>query len=213
VPVIDRDSCMHFLKDACKSCENFCGPKAINYEQEDEIVDVEVGAVIMAPGYEPFDARIKEELGYGRYPNVITALEFERVLSASGPFLGKVLRPYDKKVPRKIGFIQCVGSREDPHRYCSRVCCAGALKHALKLKELSPDTDVYVLYRDLRAYGFKEKYYRQARQAGVIFIQYDRDQKPEVVPATGADGAGNVACVKGYDPILGRQRCVFLFPP
>jgi heterodisulfide reductase subunit A len=82
--------------------------------------------------------------------------------------------------PKTVAFIQCVGSREEPHRYCSRVCCAGALKHALKLKSRWPDTNVYILYRDLRAYGFKEKYYRQARQAGIIFVRYDLDAKPIV---------------------------------
>ena len=109
--------------------------------------------------------------------------------------------------PLKLGsvvMIQCVESREEPRNYCSRVCCLSALKHALALKQKNPEIEIYIFYRDVMSYGFSETYFTQARQAGVIFIQYDPKQKPEVVPATQTSAAISVACVKGYDPILGR---------
>jgi len=172
VPVIDRDTCMHFLRDACKSCENFCGPKAINYDQQDEIVDIEAGAVILTPGYEIIDPELKKELGYGRYPNVISSLQFERLLSASGPYMGSVLRPSDLKPPKKLAFIQCVGSRELEHNYCSSVCCMYATKEAIIVKEHEPDTECYIFYIDLRAFGKGfEAYYNRAKELGVTYIR------------------------------------------
>jgi heterodisulfide reductase subunit A len=112
VALIDRKTCMHYLKDTCKSCENFCEAGAIDYEQQDEIEELDVGAVVLSPGFEQFDPDLKKELGYSRYPNVLSSLQFERLLSASGPYLGKVLRISDEKSPGKIAWIQCVGSRE-----------------------------------------------------------------------------------------------------
>ena len=184
VPVIDRDTCMHFLKDACKSCENFCGPKAINYEQQDENVDVEVGAVILTPGYEIIDPEIKKELGYGRYPNVISSLQFERLLSASGPYMGSVLRLSDLTTPKKIAFIQCVGSREIEHNYCSSVCCMYATKEAVIVKEHEPDIDCTIFYIDLRAFGKGfEAYYNRAKELGVKYVRC-RPSSIKEVPAT-----------------------------
>ncbi len=172
VPVIDRDTCMHFLKDACKSCENFCGPKAINYDQEDEIVDIEAGAVVLASGGEMIDPQLKKELGYGRYPNVISSLQFERLLSAGGPHMGKVLRPSDLKPPKRIAFVQCVGSREIERAYCSSVCCMYATKEATIVKEHEPDTDCTIFYIDLRAFGKGfEAYYNRAKEIGVKYIR------------------------------------------
>ncbi len=184
VPVIDRDTCMHFLKDACKSCENFCGPKAINYEQQDEVVDIEAGAVILASGYEIIDPELKTELGYGRYPNVISSLQFERLLSASGPYMGKVLRPSDRQMPKKIAFIQCVGSREIEHNYCSSVCCMYATKEAVIMREHEPDTECTIFYIDLRAFGKGfEAYYNRAKELGVKYIRC-RPSTIKEAPAT-----------------------------
>ena len=184
VPVIDRDTCMHFLKDACESCENFCGPKAINYDQQDEVVDIEAGAVILASGYEIIDPELKKELGYGRYPNVISSLQFERLLSASGPYMGSVLRPSDLKTPKKIAFIQCVGSREIEHNYCSSVCCMYATKEAIIVKEHESDTDCTIFYIDLRAFGKGfEAYYNRAKELGVKYIRC-RPSSIKEVPAT-----------------------------
>ncbi len=184
VPVIDRDTCMHFLKDVCKSCENFCGPIAINYEQEDEIVDIEAGAIIMASGGEITDPQLKQELGYGRYPNVISSLQFERLLSAGGPHMGKVLRPSDFKPPKKIAFIQCVGSREVEHNYCSSVCCMYATKEAIIVKEHEPDTQCTIFYIDMRAFGKGfEAYYNRAKEMGIKYIRC-RPSSIKEVPTT-----------------------------
>jgi len=163
---------MHFLKDACKSCENFCGPKAINYDQEDEILDINAGSIIVTAGGEIIDPKSKEEFGYGRYPNVVSSLQFERLLSAGGPYLGKVLRPSDVKPPRKIAFIQCVGSREAGRMYCSSVCCMYATKEAIIVKEHEPETDCTIFYIDIRAFGKGfESYYNRAREIGVKYIR------------------------------------------
>lgn len=172
VPVIDRETCMNSLNDVCKSCENFCGPKAINYDQHDEFIDIEVGAAILASGGEIIDPEIKEELGYGRYRNVVSSIQFERLLSASGPHLGHVLRPSDQKKPKKIAFIQCVGSREINSQYCSSVCCMYATKEAVIMKEHEPDTDCTIFYIDLRAFGKGfEAYYNRAKELGVKYIR------------------------------------------
>jgi heterodisulfide reductase subunit A-like polyferredoxin len=164
-------------------CVEACQARAINHQQTPRTEALEVGAVILAPGLRPFDAKLKPEYGYGRYPNVITSLEFERVLSATGPCGGHVQRPSDGQEPKKIAWIQCVGSREPKHPYCSRVCCGEAIKNALKIKEIRPQARVFILYRDMRTYGLKEIYYKKARDLGVQFIRFEPERKPEVTPA------------------------------
>ncbi len=136
-PYIDEQYCLHFQQDACGICNEVCGQKAIDYDQEARTVDLNVGAVVLSPGYDLFDPAGKPELGYGRYPNVITALQFERILSPSGPFAGHVQRPSDASRPRRIAFIQCVGSRDHEHDYCSSVCCMYATKEAIIAREHS----------------------------------------------------------------------------
>ena len=171
--VIDRDSCIHLKYGACGICQEVCEAKAIDYEQKPETLELNVGAIVLAPGYEIFDARIKPELGYGRFPNVITALEFERILSASGPYSGRVLRPSDGHEPKRIAFIQCVGSRDSERDYCSSVCCMYATKEALIAKEhLGEDLQCDIFFMDLRAFskGF-EQYYRRAQELGVRYIR------------------------------------------
>lgn len=172
VAVIDRNTCMHFLKEVCKSCENFCDAKAIRYDQEDELIDLDVGAVILAPGYELFDPDLKKELGYGRYLNVISSLQFERILSASGPYMGKVVRPSDQMPPRKIAFIQCVGSRDTERNYCSTVCCMYATKEAIIAKEHEPELECHIFFIDMRAFGKGfEAYYERAKELGVKYTR------------------------------------------
>ena len=170
---IDERYCVHMLKDECGVCKEFCEAEAIDYEQKEKKSELNVGAVILSPGFEIFDAKIKEELGYGLYPNVVSSIEFERILSASGPFAGKVLRPYDKTEPRRIGFIQCVGSRDVDRDYCSSVCCMYATKEAIIAKEhVGEDLECDVFYMDMRAYskGFDE-YYQRAQELGVDYIR------------------------------------------
>ena len=184
VAVIDRSTCMHYLNDTCKSCENFCEAGAIDYEQQDEISEVDVGAVVLSPGFEQFDPDLKKELGYSRYPNVLSSLQFERLLSASGPYLGEILRPSDEKHPKKIAWLQCVGSRDVDCNYCSSVCCMYATKEAIIAKEHQPDLDCTIFYIDMRAFGKGfDAYYERAKELGVRYIRC-RPSSVKEVPAT-----------------------------
>jgi heterodisulfide reductase subunit A len=171
-PVIDRDNCVHFLTGACKTCETFCPAGAIDYGQEDEVVEIDAGAAILAPGYCQFDAGQKLELGYAWYPNVLTSLQFERLLSASGPYGGHIVRPSDHKEPQRVAFIQCVGSREEEHDYCSSVCCMYATKQSIIAMEHQPGLSCEVFYMDMRAFGKGfELYYERAKELGVTYTR------------------------------------------
>ena len=172
VPVIDRENCMYFLTGACKACEVFCPAGAIDYSQEDEVAEIDVGAAILSPGYCVFDAGRKLELGYAWHQNVITSLQFERILSASGPYGGKIVRPSDKNTPKKIAFIQCVGSRDAERNYCSSVCCMYATKEAIISKEHEEDLECNIFYMDMRAFGKGfDTYFERAKELGVIYTR------------------------------------------
>ena len=168
----------------CLLCVVACEAKAINHEMpKEEKQVINVGAVILAPGFELFDADTKKELGYDRYPNVVSSLQFERILSASGPYQGQVLRPSDNKHPHKIAFIQCVGSREVDHNYCSSVCCMYATKEAIIAKEHQPDLECHIFYIDIRAFGKGfEQYYERAKEIGVKYTRC-RPSNIKEVPA------------------------------
>ncbi len=169
----------------CHLCATACQANAIDYTQSAQTQELKVGAIVLAPGYEIFDARLKKDLGYGRFPNVLTALEFERILSASGPYSGHVLRPFDRQEPKRIAFLQCVGSRDFEHDYCSSVCCMYATKEAIIAKEhLGEGLRCDVFFMDLRAFskGF-EQYYHRAQELGVRYIR-SRVPKIEEVPGT-----------------------------
>ncbi len=184
VAVIDRQTCMHYLRGVCKSCENFCQAQAIDYDQEDQVEELDVGAVVLSPGFEQFDPDLKKELGYSRYPNVVSSLQFERILSASGPYLGEILRPSDQKHPKKIAWIQCVGSREVDYNYCSSVCCMYATKEAIIAKEHEPELDCTIFYIDMRAFGKGfDAYYERAKELGVRYIRC-RPSAVKEVPAS-----------------------------
>ncbi len=170
---IDERYCVHKLKDECKICEQVCEADAIDYSQEAQTMTLNVGGIVLSPGFELFDARKKEDLGYGAYPNVVSSIEFERILSATGPWLGKILRPSDQSEPKRIGFIQCVGSRDCDHDYCSSVCCMYATKEAIIAKEHAGEDlecDIYIM--DMRAFskGFDE-YYEKGKELGVQYIR------------------------------------------
>ncbi len=172
-PMIDKEKCIYLKYEECKICETVCEAKAINYEQEEEKIELNVGAIVLSPGFELFDPKIKPELGYGLFPNVITSLEFERILNASGPFSGHVLRPSDRQKPKRIAFLQCVGSRDCDRDYCSSVCCMYATKEALIAKEhVGGNLECDIFFMDIRAHGKGfDEYYQRAINNGVNYIR------------------------------------------
>jgi homotetrameric NADPH-dependent glutamate synthase len=175
----------------CHECEERCTAKAIDYEMQDEYVDLSVGAVVFAAGYDLFDPSVQYELGYRKYPNVVDSLEFERILSATGPYQGTLLRPSDLTPPQKIAFIQCVGSRDPKHDrpYCSSVCCTYAIKEAMIAKEHSTiPLDITVFFMDIRTHGKDfDKYYERAKGAsGIDFV------RSKVYSIEAADSTGNL---------------------
>jgi len=170
-PVIDRDSCIHFKTGGCKVCEKVCEVKAVNHAQEDVVENIEVGAVILATGFQQFDAKRVSEYGYGVYPNVLTGLEFEKMNSASGPTGGQIMLQ-NGQAPKSVGIIHCVGSRDERNnKYCSRVCCMYALKFAHLIKEKT-GADVYNFYIDMRCFGKGyEEFYHRLLEEDVRFIR------------------------------------------
>jgi heterodisulfide reductase subunit A len=174
---IDRAHCIYFEKGKCRACEKFCENKAIDFDQKEEKLTLKVGSVILAPGFEAFDANLITHYGYSRFPNVVTAKEFERILSASGPYQGHLVRPSDRKEPKKIAWVQCVGSRninQCDHNYCSAVCCMYAIKEAVIAKEHSHEPlDTAIFFMDMRTYGkgFERYYNRAKEELGVRFIR------------------------------------------
>lgn len=168
VYTIDMDACIE-----CYKCVKACGKlEAIDFSQKEEITELDVGIIIVATGYDIYDPTPIQQYGYGRYPNVLTALELERLLDESGPTTGKLYRPSDMKIPGKVAFIQCVGSRDDIHEYCSGFCCMYTIKNSLILREKYPDLDISIYYMDIRtpSKGYEE-FYRRAREEGIKFIQ------------------------------------------
>ena len=169
--MIDREKCI-----GCGTCQEICKAKAIDYDLKDSEVKLNVGSIILAPGFEAFDAKLKSEYGYGRFRNVLVSTEFERVLSASGPYGGLVLRPSDGEIPKKIAFIQCVGSRDLQlgNNYCSAACCMYGMKEAVIAKEHTPSPlDATIFYMDMRAYGKEfDAYYERAQgEWGIRFVR------------------------------------------
>jgi heterodisulfide reductase subunit A len=158
----------------CDKCSKACERQAINFEMKPEIQEIEVGTIVVATGADVFDPSVLPDYGYGRFPNVITSLEFERLINAGGPSAGHLIRPSDKQIPKRVAFIQCVGSRsaKTGKLYCSNVCCMNTIKDSLLIKEHWPETEIYVFYIDIRAYGKGfEDLYKRARKEGVVFIR------------------------------------------
>ncbi len=170
----------------CRQCEKTCEAKAISHDgPHEQLLDLNVGAVLLAAGYKLYDARAKPELGYGRYANVLTALQFERVLAPTGPYSGHICRPVDGKMPHKVAFIQCVGSRDVSRQanlnYCSAVCCMYATKQAILLKEEHPETDVAIFFIDMRTFGKGyEGFYDRAKKMGIRYIRFKPSYVEEV---------------------------------
>ncbi len=172
---IDAEHCLYFTKNVCKVCEKFCVPKAIDYDQKPQEIDLDVGAIVVATGFDLFDASIIPSLGYKKYKNVINGLELERLLCASGPTRGELVRPSDGKHPKSVAFIQCVGARDKRfgYPYCSSICCKYAVKNAALIKQHNPDNEVSIFYTDLRVFGkgFQEFANRSKSEYGVKYIQ------------------------------------------
>jgi len=168
---IDKNYCIE-----CGICEKVCAPEAIDFDQKPKELELEVGTIIITTGYDPYDPISLQQYGYGLYENVITGMQMERLLSSFGPTEGKVKRPSDLKEPEKVLFIQCVGSRnlqEGNNPYCSRVCCMYSSKHARQYKEKHPETEIYISYMDIRAFGkgYEEFYEVVQREYGVNYIR------------------------------------------
>ena len=163
------------LCSECLECVTACQANAVDHNQVAETVELAVGSVVLAPGFEPFDASLKTEYGYGRFANVVTATEFERILSASGPFQGQVLRPSDNQHPVKVAWIQCVGSRDETcgREYCSSVCCMYATKEAIIAREHESTIQPTIFFNDLRAFGKGfERYYEAAKEKfGIRYVR------------------------------------------
>lgn len=173
--IIDMNACLN--KEGvvvCDRCMKACERQAVKYEMKPETVDLEVGTIIVATGADVFDASSLPNYGYGKFQNVITSLEFERLINAGGPSGGHLIRPSDKQLPKRVAFVQCVGSRSERSGklYCSNVCCMNTIKDGLLIKEHWPETEIYVFYVDIRAYGKGfEDLYKRARKAGIVFIR------------------------------------------
>jgi len=172
---LDIQNCPGLLPIACGKCAEVCEPQAIDYDMKPEIVEEDVGAIVIATGYELYPIQKIAEYGYGRYEDVIDGLQFERLLSASGPTGGEIRRPSDHKIPKEVVFIQCVGSR-DPEQhlpYCSKICCMYTAKHAMLYKHRVPDGQAYVFYMDIRSggKGYEEFVQRAIEEDGVLYLR------------------------------------------
>jgi heterodisulfide reductase subunit A len=199
-PVIDRSRCTYYRTGKCKLCERFCEKKAIRLDQQDELIEAEVGAVVVATGYDIKQTDFFPEYGYGKYKDVITGLQFERLASASGPTLGVMKRPSDGKTPETIVFIACAGSR-DPAKginYCSKICCMYTAKHAMLYKHKVHSGKAYVFYMDIRAGGkMYEEFVRRAIEEDEV--HYVRGRVSKIYERDGK------LIVKGVDTLLNSR--------
>jgi heterodisulfide reductase subunit A len=205
VPVIDTDVCIRFrqndrsggeIADACEACQKLCEAGAVDFTQQDEVIELDVGAIIVATGFEMWDPAKLSQYSYGKSPNILTGLEFERLSNAGGITGGEILLDNGKK-PEKVAVIHCVGSRDhNAHEYCSRICCMYSLKQAHLVKDKT-GADVYEFYMDMRAFGKAyEEFYERIQKEGVMMVR-GRGAEVEVLP----DGKLRV---KGEDANLGR---------
>ncbi len=197
-PVIDRINCTYYIKGKCRVCEKVCPTQAIRFDQEDQITEVEIGAIVIATGFTVKQTDFFPEYGYGKYPDVITGLQFERLASASGPTLGEIRRPSDGKIPEKIVFLACAGSRDEAKGipYCSKICCMYIAKHAMLYQHKVHSGKSYVFYMDIRAGGkmYEEFVRRAIEEDGVNYV---RGRVSRIYEKNGK------LIVKGADTLLG----------
>ena len=200
IPIIDTEHCAYFLKGKCRLCEQVCEREAIDFEQKDEITELEVGSIILATGYDVFNPTPISQYGYGRLDNVITSLEFERLVSSSGPTDGEIVLK-NGATPKSVAIVHCVGSRDkNYHEYCSRVCCMYALKYGHLIKEKT-DAEVYDYYIDMRCFGKGyEEFYERLSGEGINFI---RGKVGEVTDRAISDEEKEKLIVVAEDTLLG----------
>jgi heterodisulfide reductase subunit A len=203
IPVIDREHCAYFLSGKCRACEKFCEAKAIDFEQKDKIIEVEVGSIILATGFNLFDPTPIYAYGYQRLDNVITSLEFERMVNSAGPTEGNIVLK-DGSAPQSIAIIHCVGSRDEKyHEYCSRVCCMHSMKFAHLIKEHTA-AEVYEFYIDIRSFGKGyEEFYNRVLKEGTVFI---RGRPAEITNVAETPEEQGKLIVQFEDTLVGRQR-------
>jgi heterodisulfide reductase subunit A len=202
-PVIDPENCTYFIKGKCKACQIFCPIQAIDFEQQDELIQLQVGNIILATGYDLFDARRIPQYGYGRLDNVFTSLEFERLCSAAGPTDGEVVLRDGITKPQAVGIIHCVGSRDQNYNsYCSVICCMSSLKFAHLVKERT-HAEVYNFYIDMRtAFKDYDEFYQRILGEGVHFI---RGRVAEVTEAARWPGEEGKLIIQVEDTLVGKQ--------
>ncbi len=199
-PVIDKENCLYYKNGKCKICEKVCPTGAIRFDQEDELVELEVGAVVVATGFDVMEPSKFSEYGYGKYKDVITGLQFERLASASGPTLGEIRRPSDGKIPEKIVFVACAGSR-DPSKgkpYCSKICCMYTAKHAMLYQHKVHHGESTIFYMDIRSAG---KNYEEFVRRAIVEddVKYIRGRVSKVYEENGK------LIVKGVDTLLNAK--------
>jgi heterodisulfide reductase subunit A len=203
-PVMDKESCTYFIKGTCKACEKFCPTGAIDFNQQDEMLHIDVGNIVLATGYDLFDARRVSNYGYGRLPNVFTSLEFERLSNAAGPTSGNIVLRDGKTTPKSVGIIHCVGSRDKNfNNYCSVICCMQGLKFAHLVHERTGAT-VYNFYIDMRtAYKAYDEFYQRVLEEGTLFV---RGKVAEVTNAARNEREKGKLVIQVEDTLAGKQR-------
>jgi len=203
-PVIDEPNCTFFQKGTCKACEKFCPTHAIDFKQQDQYLNVEVGNVILATGYDLFDAGKMTNYGYGRLPNVFTSMEFERLSNAAGPTGGEITLRDGKTKPQTVGIIHCVGSRDKNfNNYCSTICCMQSLKFAHLVKERT-GAEVYEFYIDMRtAAKSYDEFYQRVLEEGTLFV---RGKVAEVTDAVRLRSQKGKLIIQVEDTLIGKQR-------
>lgn len=203
-PVIDDQTCVYFSKGTCKACQKFCPTNAIDFDQKDEILTVQVGNIILATGFDLFDVKRIPQYGYGRLANVYTNLEFERLCNAAGPTGGNIVLRDGKTVPKAVGIVHCVGSRDQNYNpYCSSICCMQSLKFAHLVHERT-GADVYNFYIDIRtpSKGYEE-FYQRLLEEGTHFV---RGKVAEITDATRTPEEEGRLIIQVEDTLIGKQR-------
>jgi len=204
LPVIDAQNCAFFLRGKCRACEKFCIKGSIDFQQQDEILNLEVGTIILATGFKDFDPRNSPQYGYGTLDNILTGMEFERLINSGGPTTGEV-RLKDGTRPKKIAIIHCVGSRGDQHEYCSRVCCMYSLKLAHLAREMI-GAEVVEYFRDMRTFGKQyEAFYERVKRDDVHFIRFE-SLNGSGKPPLQIKGHGNKLVISSLDLFNGENH-------